>query len=71
VIRIEPMSASHVEPVARLHVARLTGLVTRLGLPATRAYYAGAVRSPNRIALVALDAIPCGGSSSGRSSRPS
>lgn len=41
---IVPMDKTHVRQVARLHCATLTGLLTELGAPAARAFYAGCVR---------------------------
>jgi len=42
---ILPLGAEHVTDVARLHRANLTGLLSRLGDRATRAYYAGALKT--------------------------
>jgi ribosomal protein S18 acetylase RimI-like enzyme len=52
---IEALAPRHVDAVARLHVATLTGLLASLGLRAARAYYAGAVRSPLMIGFVGVE----------------
>ncbi|MEK7402217.1 MAG: GNAT family N-acetyltransferase [Gemmatimonadota bacterium] len=52
---ITTLRAEHVRSVADLHVASLTGLLTALGAPAARAYYAGCAESPLSTAFVAMD----------------
>jgi len=54
-MRILPLAREHVDDVARLHGAHLTGLVSLLGPRATRAFYAGCVGSALAIAFVALE----------------
>ncbi len=52
---IAPLSAPHVDAVARLHCASLTGLLSQLGVPAARAYYGGCVKTDAAIGLVCID----------------
>jgi ribosomal protein S18 acetylase RimI-like enzyme len=52
---IAPMSNEHVDDVARLHCASLTGLVSELGVRAARAFYAGCVRSGSARGFVFLE----------------
>ena len=52
---IDRFCREHVAEAARLHCAGLTGLLSRLGLPAARAFYSGCVMSGSAHALVALD----------------
>src|SRR5262245_48061640 len=49
------MSHEHVDEMARLHCESLKGLLQRLGPPAARAYYTGAVRTDAAIGLVDVD----------------
>ncbi len=49
---IVPFGPEHAEQVAALHCAALTGLLTELGLPAARAYYAGCARAGSAIGFV-------------------
>ncbi len=51
---IAPLGLEHVEAVARLHCASLTGLLSRLGLPAAKAYYTGSLRCGAAIGFVGL-----------------
>jgi ribosomal protein S18 acetylase RimI-like enzyme len=53
---IAPMSAEHVNAVARLHCSSLTGLLSQLGVPVARAFYAGCVKIESAVGLVCLDA---------------
>jgi ribosomal protein S18 acetylase RimI-like enzyme len=52
---IVAFAPAHVEAVARLHCARLTGLLTRLGLPAARAYYAACAQTAEATGFVVLE----------------
>ena len=52
---ILPMGPVHVDAVTRLHSKALRGLLSELGVPATRAYYTGCMRSPEAIGLVAVE----------------
>ncbi len=52
---IVPLALEHVEAVAGLHGAALTGLLKDLGPSATRAFYAGAVKSGAATGFVFLD----------------
>ena len=49
---IEPLGSQHVDDVARLHCASLTGLLSTLGSRATRAFYAGALKTPLMVGFV-------------------
>jgi ribosomal protein S18 acetylase RimI-like enzyme len=53
---ITSLRPEHVKEVAALHSATLTGLLSRLGPAAAEAYYAGCVRTPLAIGMVAVDA---------------
>jgi ribosomal protein S18 acetylase RimI-like enzyme len=52
---IARLGKEHVREVARLHRANLTGLLSRLGLPAINAFYAGCVRTSAAIGFVYLE----------------
>ena len=49
---IVPLGPEHVDQVARLHCAALTGLLTELGESAARAFYDGCVRAGSAIGFV-------------------
>ena len=49
---IVPLGPEHVNQVARLHCATLTGLLSELGGAAARAFYAGCVRAGSAAAFV-------------------
>jgi len=51
---IAPMGLEHVEQVARLHCAALTGLLSGLGESAAKAYYTGCVRAGSAVGFVYL-----------------
>lgn len=51
---IIPFGLDHVDQVARLHCATLTGLLSKLGEAAARAFYTGCVRSGSAISFVYL-----------------
>jgi hypothetical protein len=53
---ITPISAEHVEAVARLHCSCLKGLLSQLGRPAARAFYGGCVKTQSAVGLVCVDA---------------
>jgi ribosomal protein S18 acetylase RimI-like enzyme len=52
---IARLGKEHVKEVARLHRANLTGLLSRLGLPAIRAFYAGAVKTSLGVGFVYIE----------------
>jgi ribosomal protein S18 acetylase RimI-like enzyme len=52
---IARLGKEHVREVARLHRTNLTGLLTRLGIPAITAFYAGCVRTSLAIGFVYLE----------------
>ena len=52
---IEPLGPQHLDDVARLHCASLTGLLSSLGPQATRAFYAGALKSPLMVGFVCTE----------------
>lgn len=52
---IVPMTFEHVDDVARLHCAGLSGLVSMLGERAARAFYTGCVRSAFAVGFVAVE----------------
>jgi ribosomal protein S18 acetylase RimI-like enzyme len=52
---IQPLGAEHIEDVARLHSASLTGLLARLGARAVRAFYAGAVKTPLSVGYACME----------------
>jgi ribosomal protein S18 acetylase RimI-like enzyme len=52
---IVPLGRDHVDDVARLHCSSLSGLLSRLGMPAIRAFYAGCVVTGAAIAFVAIE----------------
>ena len=52
---IVPFGADHVDQVARLHCAALTGLLSELGEPAARAFYAGCIRTGSAAGFVDLE----------------
>ncbi len=52
---IARLGREHVKDVARLHRQSLTGLLTTLGLPAIRAFYAGCAKTNSAIGFVHLD----------------
>jgi ribosomal protein S18 acetylase RimI-like enzyme len=52
-VKIARLTPADVDEVAALHGASLRGLLTRLGPSATRAYYAGAAKSPFALGYVA------------------
>lgn len=54
-MRIVPLASDHVSAVAALHSASLSGLLTQLGPPAVRSYYAACVALPSVCAFVALE----------------
>jgi ribosomal protein S18 acetylase RimI-like enzyme len=54
-VNVAPLDRASVEAVARLHCASLTGLLTRLGEPAARAFYSGCVGTDLAIGFVAVD----------------
>ncbi len=58
---IVPMGRDHVAAVAALHAASLTGLLTRLGPRAMRAFYDGCVASPLAVGFVALEGVDVSG----------
>lgn len=58
---IRPMHAADVPAVARLHCSRVPGLLTRLGLPATRVWYGAALQTGEAIGLVAVDGTTVAG----------
>jgi GNAT superfamily N-acetyltransferase len=49
---ITPLRLEHVDRVARLHCATLTGLLTRLGVQSARAFYQGCTKSDVAVGLV-------------------
>jgi len=49
---IARLGREHVKDVARLHRQNLTGLLTTLGLPAIRAFYAGCAKTDSAIGFV-------------------
>ena len=51
---IAPMRPEHVDRVAELHCATLTGLLSELGAPAARAFYSGCLRSGSAVGFVHL-----------------
>ena len=58
---IVPLGPEHVDAVTRLHAAGLRGLLSELGVAATRAYYTGCVRTRTAVGFVALeDGAVCG-----------
>jgi ribosomal protein S18 acetylase RimI-like enzyme len=52
---ILPLEQEHVDQVAQLHRASLTGLLSDLGLPAIKAFYAGCLRTDLAIGLVEVE----------------
>lgn len=52
---IARLGKEHVKEVARLHRANLTGLLSRLGLPAIKAFYAGCVKTSSAIGFVYVE----------------
>ena len=52
---IEPLGPQHLDDVARLHCASLTGLLSSLGPQATRAFYAGALKTPLMVGFVCTE----------------
>jgi ribosomal protein S18 acetylase RimI-like enzyme len=52
---IVPLAKGHIREVARLHCETLTGLLTELGEPAARSFYAGAVRVSSARGLVDVE----------------
>lgn len=52
---IVPFGLEHVDSVAKLHCAALTGLLSELGESAARAFYTGCVRSRAAIGFVNLE----------------
>lgn len=53
-VMVVRMGREHVDAVARLHCSSLGGLLSRLGAPAVRAYYRGALRTGQLEAFVYL-----------------
>jgi len=51
---IVPLALEHVDQVAALHCATLTGLLSELGAPAVRAFYTGCVRARSAVGFVDL-----------------
>ena len=52
---IAPLGLEHVDQVARLHCAALTGLLSELGEPAARAFYSGCVGTGAAAGFVDLE----------------
>jgi ribosomal protein S18 acetylase RimI-like enzyme len=52
---IVPLSSQHVSAVAQLHRASLTGLLTDLGLPAIRAFYAACAETDLAVGFVDVE----------------
>jgi N-acetylglutamate synthase len=52
---VAPLTLEVIDDVARLHCASLTGLLTRLGVPAARAFYIGCLRTPAAVGFVAVE----------------
>ena len=52
---IVALGPEHLGGVSRLHCASLTGLLSSLGLRATRAFYAGALKTPLAIGFVCTE----------------
>lgn len=52
---ITPLSAQHVDAVARLHCSSLTGLLSQLGVPAARAFYAGCLKTEFAVGFVCVE----------------
>ena len=61
VVVVEPLTSSHVDSVARLHLRSLSGLLRYLGFRAIKAFYKGAVRSECAVAFVDLEQGSLGG----------
>jgi ribosomal protein S18 acetylase RimI-like enzyme len=53
---IASLESRHIEDVARLHRASLTGLLSDLGLPAIKAFYAGCLRTDLAVGFVDVEA---------------
>lgn len=51
---IAPLRPEHIDQVAELHCATLTGLLSELGAPAARAFYSGCLRSRSAAGFVHL-----------------
>lgn len=51
---IIPLGLDHVDQVAKLHCATLTGLLTKLGETAARAFYIGCVKTGTAVGFVDL-----------------
>jgi ribosomal protein S18 acetylase RimI-like enzyme len=54
-VLIEPLRPEHVDAVADLHMATLTGLITVLGHATARSFYQGCAESPLAVGFVAID----------------
>lgn len=52
---IVPLGVEHVDAVAQLHCAALRGLLSELGVPAARAYYAGCARANSAVGFVHVE----------------
>lgn len=52
---ISRLGKEHVKEVAQLHRTNLTGLLTRLGRPAIKAFYEGAVKTSSAIGFVYIE----------------